>query len=403
MVTRDFAPGRKMHRTKTARTNAVAWFVAIYLSVISGASYVVYAQGKVRPPLQVMPRFRLTLLLLALLSRSLCAQMYDAEADLGIVANNDTAAAENSAILTRALEASWPGGKFHFSTKDPNGTPIGVEGAVLDPIHFSGKQFFFASRSKTAHRTGCINIHGTCGRNLPQPSGAYDGPQGGNVTRFTIMDGDFCDTNLLIRGNGGTIEDIQFNSRPYILDSTGEGPDGPKSVPKPAIHPAKSAITIEGRVGPTTGVLVIRNCSFVGFDWPIRTLGGYFGDDGAFVPYPQNADNGLVEGCVFHGCGTAFRSENPQSVCWTFRDSIVSFWGGAGSAPIHVRDMPFGGKVAIDGLSLQSSPSHTLCARHAQPEHQSVHCAGCMVRPSADSKHLRQAPEVHGRDDGPRN
>src|SRR5438045_898487 len=69
------------------------------------------------------------------------AYEYDAEADIGLVAQSQAAAKANAERLSAALEAQWPGGQFKFAN--------GKVGPVLYPIRAAGKEFFFAGTIKS--------------------------------------------------------------------------------------------------------------------------------------------------------------------------------------------------------------------------------------------------------------
>src|SRR4051812_22304188 len=277
----------------------------------------------------------------ATFSTLLCAfaYEYDAEADIGLIPGSQPAAKANTARLTAALEAEWPGGKFKFVN--------GQAGPVLYPIRAAGKEFFFAGTIKTGRHVGGTLL-GMAGRVWPTTSG---GPHGGAVTRFTRIDGQAGGAILRLGGNGFVVEGIEFRGRPYMADPTGEGPLAGTKTPV--------GIEVEGHAPPATGLHVIRNCTIDECTYGICARAGYYDESEKFVPYENNADNSIVDGVVFFNCNSCFRSENQQTVLWSFRDIVVGFWGGRGLAPVIVCDIVRGGDIWINGLSL-NHPQATL-------------------------------------------
>jgi hypothetical protein len=107
---------------------------------------------------------------------------------------------------------------------------------------------------------------------------------------------------------------------------------------------AQSAIVVNSNPPPPTGLISIHDCTFTDFIWPIVTRG------------TNNSDNSFVWHNVFFNCDTMFRSENPQTCAWTFRDNVVGCWGRHATI---LADLVRGGDVVIDGLSL-NGPQCTL-------------------------------------------
>jgi hypothetical protein len=267
------------------------------------------------------------------------AYEYDAEADIGLIAQSQAAAKSNTERLTAALEAQWPGGKFKFANARV--------GAVLYPIRVAGKEFFFSGTIMTGRHVGGT-VLGMAGRCWPTTSG---GPIGGAITRFTRIDGEAGGAILRLRGNGFVVDGIEFRGRPYILDATGEGPSTGTKTPV--------GIEVEGHAPPATGLHVIRNCTIDECTYGICARAGYYDDLERFVAYENNADNSIVDGVVFFNCNSCFRSENQQAVAWSLRDITIGFWGGRGLSPVIVCDIVRGGDVWINGLSL-NHPQATL-------------------------------------------
>lgn len=277
------------------------------------------------------------------------AREYDAETDIGLVAENMTpqVAQKNTVLLTAALNAQWLGGKFRFVD--------GHTGPVLNPIRCSGKEFFFAGTIKTAAKIGC-ELHGM-GRSYSIASGAYIvNGQGGAVTRFTRIDGGNTANGevaiLRLRGAGAVVEGIEFRGQAYNYDPTGGGPGEPTSQPAGIRTPV--AIEVESRNGvPTTTKHLIRNCLFADCGVGIYSRACYYDDKGQQVADESHADLGSVSDCDWTGCDSCYKSENQQSVCWRFNNLIVS--GRGWKPPVTVFDILRGGDVTCNGLTLDHS------------------------------------------------
>jgi len=292
------------------------------------------------------------------ISASASAREYDAEADIGLVAESPAAAASNTQRLSAALEAQWSGGKFHFAT--------GQIGPVLDPIRASAKEFFFAGTIETSKRVGgCVLGFGT--RSYPLPSGHYNagGTLGGATTRFTRVDGERGGAVLRLRGAAFRVEGIEFRGRPYIFDPTGEGPREGAKTPV--------GIEVEGRNSPATGQHIIRNCTITECTYGICARAGYY-EAGKFITQENHADNSIVDGVLFHTVESCFRSENQQAVVWSFRDIFVSTPGGGGLNHTVVCDIIRGGNIAIDGLSLNHPQATIFKVRDYNPGNHRLVC-----------------------------
>ena len=116
------------------------------------------------------------ILLLALCVKTF-AISYDAEADLGLIAENDSpaVAARNTQLLNAALDAQWSGGKFRFTNN--------TAGPILYPIQASAKEFFFAGTIQTSKRLGG-SLTGSGGRSYPITAEHYSRDQA--TLRFKV-------------------------------------------------------------------------------------------------------------------------------------------------------------------------------------------------------------------------
>jgi hypothetical protein len=264
------------------------------------------------------------------------AREYDAEFDIGLVAENPAAAQANTERLTAALEAQWSGGAFKFKA--------GRLGPVLFPIRASAKEFFFAGTIETSTRIGGA-LYGFGSRGYAMTSGHYSptGTLGGATTRFTRLDGEKGGAIIRLRGAGFILEGIELRGRPYLDDQTGEGPKTGTKTPV--------GVEVEGRAFPATGEHVIRNCAITDCNVGICARAGYY-KAGKFERDENHADNSIVDGVLFYAVESCFRSENQQAVVWSFRDIDVRGWGGAGANDTVVCDIVRGGNIAIHGLSL---------------------------------------------------
>jgi hypothetical protein len=290
------------------------------------------------------------------------AKTFDAEDDIGLVAEDASpaVAARNTQLLSAALEAQWSGGQFKFRG--------GKVGPVLHPITCAGKEFYFAGTIQSAARYGGA-LQGAGGRVPLLPSGHYHagGSLGGMVTRFTRIDGEKGGAILRIRGAGFTVSGIEFRGRPFVFDPTGDGPEGEKSLPK-GTHRTPSGIEIEGRGQPPVGHHAIRDCAIMECGAGVRCLAGYYeaapspqpspGGSGSetFVPHENHADHGQLEGVVFTGCDSCFRTESGQATNWSLRNITVNM---SGMRPTVVLDLRKCGGVWADGIGI-NHPTATL-------------------------------------------
>jgi hypothetical protein len=265
------------------------------------------------------------------------AKSYDAEDDIGLVAEDASpvVAARNTKLLSAAFAAQWKGGQFRFRD--------GKTGPILRPITAAGKEFYFAGTIQTAAKAGGLLI-GAGGRVPIFASNHYRADaSGGMVTRFTRIDGQAGGALLRICGPGFTVRGIEFRGRRYDFDPTGEGPEGKKSLPQGTSR-TPIGIEIEGRTSPPTGWTYISDCAFTEFDHGICARAGHYQGD-KFVAHENHADTSVVERVLFSGCGSCFRSENEQSVCWSFRDITVHGHG----PEVVVFDLKVGG-ITADGV-----------------------------------------------------
>ena len=260
---------------------------------------------------------------------------FDAERDLGLVANNPApnVAARNTALLSAALDAQWEGGKFKFAD--------GHVGPILYPIQCAAKQFFFAGTITTSKRIGGI-LYGAGGNSYMMTEAQYQpgGVFGGMVTRFSRIDGDKGGPVFRMRGTGFILENVSIYGRRW---------PGGKDDPFVGVK-AEACIEVEGRAFPATGCHTIRNCQLGQAKYGIRTIPGYYDDKGTFVKDENHADQGVVQTVYFSGVESCFRSENQQAVGWSFRDihSDVDAHGG----DVVIFDLVRGGDIDADNLLL---------------------------------------------------
>src|SRR3954470_24537793 len=111
-------------------------------------------------------RLVVAILILCVFARSVKSASFDAENNIGLVANNPAPniASRNTALLNAALDAQWAGGKFKFAN--------GQVGPILYPIQCAAKQFFFAGTIQTSRRIGGVLI-GAGGRSYIISEGDY--------------------------------------------------------------------------------------------------------------------------------------------------------------------------------------------------------------------------------------
>lgn len=269
---------------------------------------------------------------------------YDAERELGIVADNrtDAVALRNSRILTDVLWNQKPSGTFRFT--DRSAVP------VLNDIYFQAKEYYFADTIYSPPFIGGGFRSARRARSYSYPTVHYStaGLLGGARTRFTAIDGDDSENFLSIAGHGFMIDGIEFRSRPYDTDSTGEGPtEGTRKA---------TCIIVEGREFPATGGHSFSNCGFIDFDTAIYAKAGYYDFDGetyddiAFVDDENHGDNCEVKNCMFWNNVAGFYSDNQQAVNWNFHNPRVSGYGGDGQRACTFIEVRRGGSIKITGI-----------------------------------------------------
>lgn len=276
---------------------------------------------------------------------------YDAEYDIGLVSDNstDSVAAANTTKLNAALAAQYRTASFAFAHSPP--------GPVVRPIRFPAKAFYFKGPIITSTRIGgALFGGGGCSYFMLPDQYAAGGTAGGAVTRFYRIDGENGGPIIRLRWTGFRIENIELNGRPWLVNSLTE------SVAFGSYHRTRTGIEVEGRVAIATGLHTIRNVMINECDYAICCRAGYYNDsdNGAdpftasnpgFVSDENHADQGIVENLTCFGCHSIFRSENQQSVGWSFRDLRVnSFqYTAAGGQAVIVFDIVRGGDITATG------------------------------------------------------
>jgi hypothetical protein len=302
-------------------------------------------------------RLTLAILVLSALPRLVLSAAFDAEADIGLVANNPapTIAARNTALLTSALEAQWAGGKFKFVN--------GQVGPILYPIQCAAKQFFFAGTIQTSQRIGGV-LCGAGGRSYIMPEGEYSpaGVTGGSVTRFSRIDGEKGGPILRLRGVGFILDGISLLGRrwPGGKDLAFQGAK------------AESCIEVEGRAVPASGSHTIRNCLLAQAKYGIRALAGHYDAKGAFIKDENHADQVVVESVTFSGVESGFRSENQQAVGWSFRDIHAD--QDAEQGDIVLFDIVRGGDIDADNLILNHNKVTLFKVHDYSPNNRRLVC-----------------------------
>jgi hypothetical protein len=275
------------------------------------------------------PRLILNVAFVLALSVQAHAREYDAEADIGLVAENATpaVAARNTERLTAALNAQWAGGKFKFVD--------GHSGPILYPIRCAAKHFVFAGTITTANRIGGCLLGGGGRSYMMIPNHAV---QAGVFTTFTRIDGDKGGPVLRLRGTGFILDGVNIIGRPW---RGGADYMGQKS---------EACIEVEGREYPSTGCHTIRNCTLAEAATGIKALAGYYDDDGKFVPNENHADQCTIESVTFCGIGSCFRSENQQALGWSFRDIHADSAHSGGATCVF--DIVRGGNITASNVQL---------------------------------------------------
>ncbi len=270
---------------------------------------------------------------------------YDAEYHLGLVADDPSAASENVSRFNDACEAMWHNGSYPFE----GGL---APGPILKPIQFSAKEFFFDDTLIGSRRLGS-RIFGSGGRSYGLPAEFYTNSDGygGAITRFTRTTGETGTSMMRVRGSGMAIENISFRGRVF---SSGSGaPDDPGSLPTGQTN-TSICLEIEPYPSPSSSAYMIRDCSFDDFDIGICCRRFYYNGDGSTTDREDNADTSYVSGCIFNRCGTVFRSENVNSMCWRFSDTSLN------GLDMLVLDVDRGGMYVMDGLWCQIYRDLTL-------------------------------------------
>ena len=260
---------------------------------------------------------------------------YDAERDIGLVANDPSNAVANANAekLTDALQAQWEGGEFTFAN--------GTTGPVLKPIVCSAKAFFFRCNDgaaiKTSRKMGGA-LFGFGARSYPFPENGYsDDSQGGAVTRFILTDGDGGEAFIRLRGTGFVLAGIEFHCLRWTGDEEVVNTVRPNAV-----------IQVEGRDEPSSGKHVISNVSLFSATYGIQAVNGYYEDNGSLNSAAGggngvHADECIVSSVYCNHCDSFFRSDNEQAVGWSFRDIYLMSAGV--SYPMIAFDMQRGGKI----------------------------------------------------------
>lgn len=282
---------------------------------------------------------------------------YDAERDLGIVAWNDSLATRtrNTNLLTAALNASYTGGNFTF-------TDFGTR-AVLLPIYFSAKTFYFLPPILTSQRIGAAL--------LGYPAGGYImldsefggvGTLGGAKTRLVgINEGADTYPVIRFRGNGDLIANCDIYGRK--LDSW--TPTGSKAI---------ACIQVEGSAAPNAGRPQMHNVGLYEATYGIQTKAGYYDSEGVFVPDESHADLGFVNKAECFNCDSFFHSENQQSLVWHFNAITVEPVGTA--TDMTVFDLVRGGYVRCNTLAVNHGKCTLIKVQDYSPSTNDVEISG---------------------------
>ena len=288
--------------------------------------------------------------ILVLAAGSGSSGVYDAETDIGLVANDATqgTAEDNTEKLSDALQAQWRGGSFTFVN--------GTTGPVLKPIVCQAKQFFFYGPIKTSNRVGgALFGTGRPGYHLPEDQYTTGGSTyGGLNTRFTRIDGENGGGVIRLRGTGFVLVGIDIKGQRYLTNVSTSGTR------------SDACIEIEGRDDPASGNHIISNCALGFAECGVLAIAGYYNDDDEFVEMPVSggqqgrgvhADETLVDSCTFAAVDKCIRSENEQAVNWSFRDLTV---GGSTAFEPIVFDADKGGKWTHTGTLGLNHPKVTV-------------------------------------------
>lgn len=246
---------------------------------------------------------------------------YDAEADIGLVAydDSDAVAAQNTSLLNAALDAMWRSGSFAFQT--------GPAGPILKPIFFDGKEFFFKGTIKGNKRIGgALHGFGARGYLMWSVSDTPGWPQGGARTIFTRIDGEnatvydetvggvtmdwHADDGAILRlcGNGLRVSGIEFRGRPYLGPSAGDSaPYGPNDASWGGTPPYRTktpvGIEVEGSAWLSTGDHMLRDCSITECVVGICCRRGWYpaNGQGTLTTWTSNSAGTLTMATSGHG------------------------------------------------------------------------------------------------------
>lgn len=149
--------------------------------------------------------------------------------------------------------------------------------------------------------------------------------------------------------NGLRTRVIQVGSGPLLrLSGAGFICNDPIEWVGDSVH---AIIEVEGNDDANTGRHRFRDQTFLHASEAIKCLA---------TPVDTHADNSIVEGCAAFDCTTFFRSENLQSVNWSFRDCEVNVFGDRHCV---VADLESACNIWFDGLII-NDPQATLFKLH---------------------------------------
>ncbi|HEX3600067.1 MAG TPA: hypothetical protein VHU84_07980 [Lacipirellulaceae bacterium] len=143
-----------------------------------------------------------------------------------------------------------------------------------------------------------------------------------------------------------------------------------------------AAIEIEGRgKGLACGRhsfrhLMVRDCTYA-----FRCLPGYY-EQGKLIPDEEHADICTVQDSEFCNVESVFRSENQQSLDWTFTNITVNVLGHHDRC--IVADILRGGFVRIEGLNIEHPRTTIFRVRDFSPNQCYMTCHGIHGDRAAD-------------------
>ena len=276
---------------------------------------------------------------------------YDAEWDLGIVANkyDSTTLQNNTTKLNAALQGMWKGASVTFA-HGPS------PGPVIRPIRFSGKTFYFKPPILTSDKIGGC-IVGTGGQSYIMSDDNYDNQNnhGGMRTRIVGVNST-GETYPVIRLKGSGFEirgmDILGQRLPSISGGVPQG-TGDKAI---------ACIQVEGGNSPRyRGKHVFRDLGLYMATYGIQTIPGYYTGT-TFTGDENHADLSYVENLSAQGVASVFRSENQLSLGWNFNQVEVGSAAYDGS-PVTIFDIQRGGQLFANSI-LIDSPNCVLINTH---------------------------------------